>query len=77
MPTTKRCWRITPTAFVESQVEALAKREGRSLSNMMLKLLGEALEARRLASANQSGEVRKLVALLTAPAAPSSAAVAS
>ena len=46
--TAKRCWRITLTnSALEQQVEHLARREGRSLSNMLHRLLVEALDRRR------------------------------
>ncbi len=67
MPSNKRCWRITPTPAVEYQVEALARRENRSLANMMLKLLTEALEQRRQAQ-TRPADIDRLVALLKAPA---------
>ena len=60
MPSQKRCWRLTPTPAIEYQVEALARKEGRSLANMMLKLLGEALDARRKATT----EVDRLAAAI-------------
>jgi len=60
MSNNKRCWRITPTPALEYAVESLARKEGRSLANMMFKLLGEAIDARRKADA----DVSKLVAAI-------------
>jgi hypothetical protein len=52
---------------IEYGVGSLARKEGRSLSNMMVKLLGEALDARRLAVSASPDEVRKLFSILSAP----------
>lgn len=44
-----RNWRIRPTAYVEQEVERIARAEGRSLSNALLRLLVEAIDHRRRA----------------------------
>lgn len=72
MPTRQRSWRINPTPWIEHQIESLSRREGRSLSNMMLKLLTEALEQRRQAQ-TRPADIDRLVALLKAPANAESA----
>jgi hypothetical protein len=68
MPASKRAWRLFPPPGIEHQVEQLARRENRSLANMCVRLIGEALDNRRITSAAQNGEVKELVAMLTAPA---------
>jgi hypothetical protein len=68
MPTPKRSWRVIPGPGLEYAVEQLARREGRSLGNMCVKLISEAVDARKLAAKSQSPEVRALVAMLTTPA---------
>ena len=61
-------WRISePPAHVAYAVESLARREGRPLANLLLKLINEALEQRRQAQI-ESAEHRQFVALLTTPA---------
>ena len=67
MPVKQRSWRINPSPYIEQQIESLARRENRSLSNMMHKLLSEALEQRRQAQ-TKPADIERLVALLTAPA---------
>ena len=42
----RKCWRINPNAGLDYQVERLAKRESRSVSNMLFVLIKEALAAR-------------------------------
>jgi hypothetical protein len=44
----KRCWRIVPDPHVERGVEDFARREGRSLSSMMNRLLAEAIIERAI-----------------------------
>ena len=44
----KRCWRIVPDPHVERGVEDFARREGRSLSSMMNRLLAEAITERAI-----------------------------
>jgi hypothetical protein len=62
----ERNWRIRPTPAVEHAVEQIARKEGRSLSNTLHKLLTEAIDARRQLSSPT--EVERLVAILRAPA---------
>jgi hypothetical protein len=42
----RKCWRINPDAGLDYQVESLARRESRSVSNMLFVLIKEALAAR-------------------------------
>lgn len=56
----KRCWRLTPTPAVEYQVEHLARRENRSLANMLNRLLVEALDARRTADTRVDALVKAI-----------------
>jgi hypothetical protein len=42
----RKCWRINPDAGLDYQVERLARRESRSVSNMLFVLIKEALAAR-------------------------------
>jgi hypothetical protein len=59
-PSSRRSWRIVPSSYLESQIETLARRENRSLSNMLARLLSEALEHRRAAS----NEISTLVQMI-------------
>jgi hypothetical protein len=63
--------RVVSTDWVEMQVQSLARKEGRSLSGMALRLLNEALDARKAAT----NDVNKIVAIIrgavsAAPAQP-------
>lgn len=64
MPTTTRNWRIRPAPAVEYAVEQIARREGRTLSNTLHKLLSEAIAVRRRIEAQQP-EVARLAAIIT------------
>ncbi len=64
MPTSPRNWRIRPTPAVEYAVEQIARREGRTLSNTLHKLLSEAISARR-AIEERMPEVAKLAAIIS------------
>jgi hypothetical protein len=44
-------WRIKPPAALEYAVEQAARRESRSTSNMLLRLISEALQTRTAAAA--------------------------
>jgi hypothetical protein len=46
----------------------MARSEGRTVSNMLLRLVGESVDARRLAAKSQSPEVKAIIAMLNAPA---------
>jgi hypothetical protein len=43
-------WRLTPNATEEAFVREAARREGRELSQMLHRLLGEAIVARQIAA---------------------------
>ena len=62
MPATRN-WRIRPTPAIEHAVESIARREGRSLSNTLHKLLSEAVAARR-AIAERAPEVVRLAEII-------------
>jgi len=48
----KRCWRINPDQALDYQVFSLARRESRSVSNMLVVLIREAIAARRFTNAD-------------------------
>ncbi len=59
----KRSWRLNPSAFIEHHVERLAREESRSLSNMMERLLTEAINHRRQAEAMRP-EINRLASVI-------------
>ena len=59
----KRCWRITPSPWLDTQVEALARRENRSTANMLFRLVSEALDARRVRE-ERAPEVNRLATVI-------------
>lgn len=59
-----RCWRINPSPWLDAQVEQLARREGRSTSNMLTKLVSEAINARQ-AIERRAPEVARLASIIT------------
>jgi hypothetical protein len=69
MPAT-RSWRLNPSPFVEHHVERLAREENRSLSNMMERLITEAINHRRQAEAMRP-EISRLAAVIAAGSSPS------
>jgi hypothetical protein len=60
------CWRLNPPPGIHHQVRTLALREGRSVSNMLLRLVAEALDARKISDAAQNPEVLKFMQMITA-----------
>jgi hypothetical protein len=70
MTTPTRNWRIRPNTAIEYAVEHMARCEGRSLSNMLGRLLDEAIDARRAAQAKaQAHDVDRLVAMMKSSSA--------
>jgi hypothetical protein len=45
-----KCWRINPPDGLHYQVEDMARREGRSVANLLVRLVNEAISARRQAN---------------------------
>jgi hypothetical protein len=60
MPEKRRTWRVIPSPSMEYEVEMMAKRENRSLANMLHVLIESALYQRRSASLSTA----KLVAAI-------------
>jgi hypothetical protein len=46
-------WRIAPPPWLGETVRTLALSEGRSQANMLIRLVSEAIQARRAAEANR------------------------
>jgi hypothetical protein len=46
MPTSKPCWRIIPPPGIHARVQAMAAEEGRSVANLLVRLVAEALDLR-------------------------------
>jgi hypothetical protein len=59
-------WRVAPPPGIAFSVAEIAKREGRSVSNTITRLLGEAVDARRVADAQPNNlEVKRLLAIIS------------
>ena len=59
----KSHWRLNPTPIEEAFVREAARREGRELSQMVHRLLGEAILARQVA-ASQVEQVSRLTQMI-------------
>jgi hypothetical protein len=59
-------WRVAAPPGIAFAIQEIAKREHRSISNAVIKLVGEAIDARRIFEQQPSDDVKKLLALLTA-----------
>ena len=47
MPTSKPCWRIIPPPHMKQSIEAVAKKEGRSIAQVCLRMIAESRADRR------------------------------
>ena len=63
MPTDKRAVRLLLPPWVEQTVIDIARKEGRPIATLCVRLIEEALSARRSAQ-NQIAEVSKLVSVI-------------
>jgi hypothetical protein len=59
-------WRVAAPPGIAHAIQEIAKREQRSIANTVLKLVGEAVGARRVFEKQPSDDLKKLLALLTA-----------
>jgi hypothetical protein len=68
-------WRVAAPPGIAFAIQEIAKREQRSISNTVIKLVGEAVDARRIFEQQPSEDVKKLLSLLiTAKTEPADAA---
>jgi hypothetical protein len=51
MPTSKPCWRIIPPPHMKQSIEAVAKKEGRSIAQVCLRMIAESQDRRALDAA--------------------------
>jgi hypothetical protein len=51
------CWRLHPSLPMANAIEAIARSEGRSVSNCLRKLVSEALMARAVPKAAPAADV--------------------
>jgi hypothetical protein len=63
MPTDKRAVRLLLPPWVEQTVIDIAKKEGRPIATLCVRLIEESLSARRSAQ-HQIGEVQRLVSVI-------------
>jgi CopG-like RHH_1 or ribbon-helix-helix domain, RHH_5 len=57
------CWRLNPPPGIHARVQEMATQEGRSVSNLLVRLVGEAL-TQRSRDAALRGEKDQLIELL-------------
>jgi hypothetical protein len=61
----RRFLRLSPPPGLAYELDQLAKTEGRSLANLCYRLLGEAIDNRRLAHKHSSSDdIKRLIAMI-------------
>ena len=59
-------WRVAAPPGIAHAIQEIAKREQRSIANTVLRLVGEAVDARRILEQRPSEDLIKLLSLLAA-----------